>query len=91
MCLVLGVFVAQVLTAPYFYMPELPETSALLRVHPARISADKKPDVKDLQGSNFSPVNTAVNHSSYNSHRFYLQFGLYRLISSASVCLQCVT
>lgn len=44
-----GVFIARVLTAPDFYMPELPETSALLQIHPARVSADTKLDAKCLQ------------------------------------------
>lgn len=58
-----GGLVAWVLTAPYFYMPELPETSALLQ---ARVSADKS-----LMSSTCerccSPVTSAVNHNSGNS------------------------
>lgn len=32
-------------------MPELPETSALLQVHPACVSVDKKRDAKYLRGT----------------------------------------
>jgi len=37
-----GMFVARVLTAPRFYMPELPESSALLHVNPACVSVHQK-------------------------------------------------
>lgn len=61
-CCVLGVggFVAWVLTAPYFYMPELPETSALLQV---RVSADKSL-MSSTCGHCCSPVTSAVNHKT---------------------------
>lgn len=62
-------------------MPELPETSALLQVHPACVSVDKKRDAKYLE------VLVLPSYQCCESQQLHLQFRLYRLINRVTrVC-----
>lgn len=62
-------------------MPELPETSALLQVHPACVSVDKKRDAKYLE------VLVLPSYQCCESQQLHLQFRLYRLINRVTRCV----